>query len=494
MALTRRALLVGAGAVAGAGATVALGSEEVFSGRPAVVPDADPNLLNDASGLSPVRVARHVTVETGGEEALATLRAELTEARAAGRPFIASAARHSMGAHSLASQGTAATLRQDEVMLDTAAGTFRVSAGARWQGVIAQLDAAGWSPTVMQSNNDFGVASTFCVNAHGWPVAHGPFGSTVRALRLLTAGGEVVECSRERESDLFRATMGGYGLTGIVLDLDVGMVRNELLEPTFETLSPEGFATRFPAVATDANVRMAYGRLDVSLGRFFEEAVLVSYRPTGAEGAIPAAVSSGFLSRASRYVFRGQVGSEGVKRVRWWIERDAAPRLYGAATRNTLLNEPVATLDDGDPKRTDILHEYFVPPAAFPAFVAACREVIPSSFQDLLNVTLRYVAPDGDSVLAYAPGPRIAAVMLFSQEMSHRAERDMAAMTGELIERTLALGGTYYLPYRPHASRAQFQTAYPRFAEFAAFKRQVDPDLTFRSPFWERYLADEGAS
>jgi FAD/FMN-containing dehydrogenase len=33
--------------------------------------------------------------------------------------------------------------------------TFRASAGATWRDVIATLDKAGFSPPVMQSNNDF---------------------------------------------------------------------------------------------------------------------------------------------------------------------------------------------------------------------------------------------------------------------------------------------------------------------------------------------------
>jgi hypothetical protein len=65
----------------------------------------------------------------------------------------------------------------------------------------------------------------------------------------------------------------------------------------------------------------------------------------------------------------------------------------------------------------------------------------------------------------------------------------MAHMTHALIERVIALGGTYYLPYRPHASLDQFTRAYPKAAEFAAFKRSTDKDLIFRNRFWDRYVS-----
>lgn len=494
--LTRRALLGAAGLAALGGAA---GWRYNSRDRPAggLLPKADPTdpaILNDASGLSPVRVAKHLALENDADATLLKLlRTELADARATRRPVMASAARHSMGAQSLPIDGVALTFDQQQIQLDAGSSTFRAASGMRWGSIISALDKRGYSPAVMQSNNDFGIASTFCVNAHGWPAPFGPFGTTVRSFRMMLASGDIVECSREKESKLFSATMGGYGLTGIILDLDAAMVPNARLEPHFERLSPSVFGKRMEETVAEPDVRMAYGRIDVSLGTFFEDMLLVSYRPAADQSDIPAAAGSGLLSKASRGIFRRQVGFEAVKRLRWKMETEMLPSLSGASTRNSLLNEPVATLDDGDDRRTDILHEYFVPPNKFSVFVDACREVIPSSYQELLNVTLRYVARDPDSVLVYAREPRIAAVMLFSQEMSVRAEEDMARVTRDLIDRVLALGGSYYLPYRPHATRAQFISAYPRYREFVFAKRTVDPDLLFRSPFWDRYLANSEA-
>jgi hypothetical protein len=73
--------------------------------------------------------------------------------------------------------------------------------------------------------------------------------------------------------------------------------------------------------------------------------------------------------------------------------------------------------------------------------------------------------------------------------MTARGEADMARMTRALIERVLAIGGTYYLPYRPHASLDQLSRGYPRAQEFAAKKREVDRDLLFRNQLWDGYLA-----
>jgi hypothetical protein len=248
------------------------------------------------------------------------------------------------------------------------------------------------------------------------------------------------------------------------------------------------FAGAFARVLADPAVNMAYGRLNVDRGSFFEDALLISYRPSADQAVLAPAAGSGWVSKVSRHIFRGQLGNEHIKGLRWGIETRIGPRIAAVATRNSLINEPVVTLDDGDPARTDILHEYFVAPERFGDFLGVCRAVIPESYQELLNVTLRYVDADPTAMLAYARVPRIAAVMLFSQEMTVRGEADMARMTRALIEGVLAVGGSYYLPYRLHATPDQFARAYPEAGAFAALKRRIDPGLRLRSALWDNYL------
>ena len=490
--LTRRAWLLGASAGLGAlaGRQCLLPTNHPGPGFPDPQVAAAAGVLDDASQLSPTPVASHITIsDDAGNAVVERVRAALAEARSAGRPFIASAARHSMGGQSLARDGTVATFDQRWLEADTAQKTYRVGAGTRWATVISRLDAIGFSPAVMQSNNDFGVASTFAVNAHGWPVPFSGCGSTVRSLSMVLADGSLVNCSRTENADLFRHAMGGYGLFGVITELELDMYPNGLLTPQFEHVSGLEIGKRFAQqLAADTTIQMAYGRLDVALDRFFEQGLLIAYRPVSG-GDVSAASGSGFKSHASRYLFRSQVESDRAKRFRWWTEAGLGPRIAVDASRNTLMNEPVITLDDRDPFRTDILHEYFVAPERFAEFVQACQAVIPASYQQLLNITLRYVNTDHDSVLAYAPEPRIAAVLLFSQEKTVRGESDMARMTNALIERVLDIGGTYYLPYRPHASLAQLSRGYPRAASFAASKRAADPDLLFRNHLWDSYFA-----
>src|SRR5262249_12490728 len=67
-------------------------------------------VMNDASRLNPTPVFRHWQPKSDPTDALIDdLRRELKDAAAAGRPVVVGAARHSMGAQSLARDGIAVT-------------------------------------------------------------------------------------------------------------------------------------------------------------------------------------------------------------------------------------------------------------------------------------------------------------------------------------------------------------------------------------------------
>lgn len=479
--------------VAAAGAAFAAPQPAAAAPRPGRPNDADVLVLNDASRLNRVTVARNTVLRPASDEALiAALRVLLRDATAEGRPVCVGGARHSMGGQSLMREGFAASIAAPMVEPDKARKVMRVRAGTRWRDVITVLDPLGLSPAVTQSNHDFSVGGTLSVNAHGWPVPFGPFGATLRSFRMMLADGTVVTCSRSENAELFALTLGGYGLFGIVIDAELDVADNVLLAPRHEVMPAARFAARFTAVAREAGVRMAYGRLSVARDDYLGEAVLVSYRPVAIQPSpLPEPQVADAFHYLSRAVFRAQTGSEDAKKLRWFLETMVGPSLAALTpvTRNAILHVPVSLLADDDKRRTDILHEYFVAPERFADFLVACREIIPPSGQDLLNVTLRHLEADTTSVLPFAPQARIAAVMLFPQPMTAEAEESMRAMTVKLIDRVIALGGSYYLPYRLHARGDQLRTAYPRIEEFVTKKRAYDPQLRFRNMMWEKYFA-----
>jgi FAD/FMN-containing dehydrogenase len=121
------------------------------------------------------------------------------------------------------------------------------------------------------------------------------------------------------------------------------------------------------------------------------------------------------------------------------------------------------------------------------AFVDLLRSIVPKHQGDLLNATVRHVMQDDDTFLRYADRDMFAIVMLFNQPRTSEGDKTMEAMTRELIDAALRLGGRYYLPYRLHATPNQLHAAYPQASRFFDLKRRYDPGETFQNSFYVRY-------
>jgi FAD/FMN-containing dehydrogenase len=89
--------------------------------------------------------------------------------------------------------------------------------------------------------------------------------------------------------------------------------------------------------------------------------------------------------------------------------------------------------------------------------------------------------------LRYADRPMLSLVMLFNQKRTAEGETEMRQMTRQLVDAALQVGGRYYLPYRLHATVAQFHAAYPMASEFFVLKRRHDPDGLFQNEFFLKY-------
>ena len=447
-------------------------------------------LLDDASRMEATPVAEIWSVSPDPDSALEEIRQLL--ARAARDRIVISIAgsRHTMGGHTLYPGGIVLDMRSfRQLELDEKRRILRVGAGARWAEIIPFLDERGLSIAIMQSNNSFTVGGSLSVNAHGWQHARAPIASSVESLRMLMANGSVVRASRTENRDLFRLVLGGYGLFGIILEAELRVIPNQRYRLERRIVASDRFSsTFFEMIRQSPGAGMAYGRLRVDPDHFLEEAMIYVFYPDPAsDGSLPP-LANQKSTRLKRLVFRGSVGSAYGKELRWNAERGLSEHVGSARfSRNQLLHEPVEVYQDRSNRTTDILHEYFLPVDALEAFLEKMRTLRSQHDVDLLNVTVRHLLEDFDTVLRYADQEMFSLVLLFTQERTRPAEEAMARYTREMIEAALSLGGRYYLAYRPHATRDQFHRAYPRARAFFEAKKRYDPDLRFQNKFFLRY-------
>ena len=77
--------------------------------------------------------------------------------------------------------------------------------------------------------------------------------------------------------------------------------------------------------------------------------------------------------------------------------------------------------------------------------------------------------------------------MLFNQARTAESEEAMKILTQQLINEAIALRGTYYLPYRLHATQEQLTKAYPATKNFFDLKKKYDPQELFQNQFYKAY-------
>lgn len=364
----------------------------------------------------------------------------------------------------------------------------RVQAGMRWRDLQDVVDPLGLAVKTMQSYANFTVGGSVSVNAHGRYVGNGPVGNSVRALQLVLASGDMVEADRLHNRDLFRAAIGGYGAVGVITEVELDLVENVRMERIVQKVPLDAYVEFFQhAVAGDPASVMHNADL---LPPSFDLPVAVTWRKTDKP-----------LTEAARLVPRGQAYAT-EQNVLW-----ALTELPGGAKVRRSIIHPLltaggvvkwrnheASLDvaELEPRTrsmsTYALQEYFIPPRYFEPFTRAMAQVLVKHDVMALNISIRHAPADELSLLPWARQEVFCFVLYYKQRTHERAQDDVGRWTRELISLAIAHHGRYYLPYQPHATREQFDQAYPEAAQLRALKRRVDPAGKLSNQMWTKYL------
>ncbi len=117
------------------------------------------------------------------------------------------------------------TTRTRILAWDPATGLLTAEAGASLDELMRQFVPQGWFVPVTPGTRYVTIGGAIAADIHGKNHhLHGSFSQHVRSLDLLTADGEIRTVTPHGEPDLFWATAGGMGLTGIVLRATIQMI------------------------------------------------------------------------------------------------------------------------------------------------------------------------------------------------------------------------------------------------------------------------------
>jgi decaprenylphospho-beta-D-ribofuranose 2-oxidase len=113
------------------------------------------------------------------------------------------------------------TLRYDKVLaFDEHHGIITCQSGVLLSDLLQIIVPRGWFLPVTPGTKFITVGGAVASDVHGKNHhVDGAFSNQVVTMSVLTGTGEILICSKTQNSDLFWATCGGMGLTGIILDV-----------------------------------------------------------------------------------------------------------------------------------------------------------------------------------------------------------------------------------------------------------------------------------
>ena len=408
--------------------------------------------------------------------------------------------KHSMGGHTIAEHGFVMDMaRMDHMEYDQERSVVRLGPGALWSKVVFYLNRFGKSPRTLQSYSTFSVGGSLSVNAHGI-TSDDTVQQSVTSLTVVMWDGTELVCRRDGDvgqRELFSLVLGGYGMFGVIVEVEMKVEENVHLWSEMIDCSVEEFPILYGNLLTSEDVNIKLGRLDTVTAERCQIFVFRRQTEEGMRTVSDLPLAPRQMSRSSQLIYkwilpggkflRSIIENAAYKALDWSEENERNQLIYESCEPLARLYSPFHELED-----TFILQEFFIPKESFSCWITKAKPIISGKYENvtLLNCTIRFVKEDKTTLLSYARSSQgsYAFVLYYRLKNTPEADKVLGGLHTQLAEISMKVGGTFYLPYRHHYSAEQLQRAYPKISNFFEKKIQYDPHGLFRSKWSDHYM------
>lgn len=366
---------------------------------------------------------------------------------------------------------------------DRESGLVTCEAGVLLDDLLKLVVPAGWFPPVTPGTSLVTVAGALANDVHGKNHHRaGTFGRHVRAFELVRSDGSRLTCAPDLNRELFAATIGGFGLTGLITQVTLQLMPVASSEMMQEVLHFDRL-DRFFAIAAESDATHDYtvawidslaGGANFGRGVFFRanHAPASGGEPSQPSRTLPFPLTppvpliNGLTLRAFNWLYRNAQA------------RDPAPRRIAYRPFFYPLDR-VRDWNRAYGSKGLRQFQCAIPMAdAHAAVEEMLRLTLASGEASFLTVLKLFGDVPSPGLMSFPiPG---ATLTLDFPNRGPRTERLLA----DLDRVTLAAGGRVN-PYKDaRMSPATFEASFPHWRDFA---RHVDPG--FSSSFWRRVTA-----
>ncbi len=380
--------------------------------------------------------------------------------------------------------------------LDTKRGIIEVQSGIQWPEMVDWLitnqkhSDLQWGIRQKQTGADrLSIGGALSSNIHGRGLKMRPMIDDVESFTLIDANGELKNCSRIENQELFRLAIGGYGLFGVIGTVKVRLAPVKTLERVVEIIDVKDF---IPLATDRIRDGFLYGdfqfAIDPASDDFMRRGVYSLYKPVD--------------KLLNTVVDHKELTGDDWHRLLWLAHNsktaafDRYSEFYlstnGQLYRSDTHQMGVYVDDyhrkfDPQTEASEMISEIYVPRSRLKTLFAQLRDDFRKHKVDVIYGTVRLIKKDTESFLAWAKEDYAATV--FNFHVVHTAEGIEKAKNDfrMIIDRALEHGGSYFLTYHRWARKDQVLKAYPQMREFLRLKKRYDPQERFQSDWYRHY-------
>lgn len=374
-----------------------------------------------------------------------------------------------------------------QVVVDASAGTATVPAGISLDDLLRVIVPRGFMVPVSPGTRFVTVGGAIASDIHGKNHhVDGSLGVHVRRLSLLLADGTVAELGRDRDAALFWATVGGMGLTGLILDATIALIPIETSRCAVDTdraadldallsLMEEGDRYyRYSVAWIDLMAKGA--RLGRSVLTRGDHATPDQLRPRDAVDplaygarqlvAVPPIVPRpGLVSHSTMAAFN-----------ELWFRKAPVRRVAQIMSIPGYLHplDFIGSWNRLYGRRGFLQYQFVVPFGEEATLRRVVERLAASGTVSFLAVLKRLGAANPAPLSFPRPGWTLALDI-------PAGGAGLAALLHGLDELVLDAGGRHYLAKDAHTTPAAILRGYPRLAEWRRVRDAVDPDRVWAS-------------
>ena len=454
--------------------------------------------VNDIHSQLNSTIVRELLTPASIDECRSIIRA----ARQSGKFVSLAGGRHSMGGQQFAEGSVLIDTRSLKRVLtfDRERGLIEAEAGIEWPELIQYLHQQQeaqehqWAIVQKQTGADnFTLGGSLSSNIHGRALDQKPLIANIESFTLLDAEGELRECSRQSNPELFRLAIGGYGLFGLITSVKLRLRDRVKVRRIVEIRDlkeiPDAFEQRIRDGYLYGDFQFA---IDSARPSFLHRGVFSCYQPVPMSTPVtehPTRFSPEDWAKLTYYVhvykrrafeIYGKRYSSTSGQVYW-----SDSQLFGNYLDN--YHQDVDRRMHVRVPATEMITEIDVPRPALVDFMGEAAQTLRREHANVIYGVVRLIERDDESFMPWAK-QRYACVV-FNLHVTHDTNgMDNAARSfRSLIDLAIKHGGSYYLTYHRYATRAQVESCYPQFRQFLALKKQYDPGQLFQSNWYRHY-------